>query len=114
MARVNNGYQPYFPAARPDKEFEKRFKYGIIRSEEELLDKIGDIKGKVVSVDTETKGLDFSVPNHLVGIVLSTNLILSTSNPAISKTIPSYVELKNATKLEYVISLIFSTMDQGS
>ena len=70
MAFNKMDYTHYFPAVPLDFDWESKFKYKLVESEQELKDLLGDCKGKVIAYDCETDGLDYG-RNEMIGFSFS-------------------------------------------
>lgn len=65
------GYKPFFKEAPKDVQFESSFKPELISSIADLEQRLGTVSGQVVGFDVETKTLDFSVKDPIVGFSVS-------------------------------------------
>ncbi len=70
---VLEGYKPYMNPAARDAKFDTEFKYELVDTIARFKEMTDDISGKVVAFDSETKGLDFSMPEPVVGVSWSTS-----------------------------------------
>ena len=63
-------YRHYFDPVPLDFNWEDKFKYKLIESEQELKDLLGDCTGRVMAYDCETDGLDYR-RNEMIGFSFS-------------------------------------------
>ena len=69
---VFEGYKPFLPEARPDAKFDKGFQCECVSSIARFKELTDGLANVLVAFDSETKSLDFSVKEPVVGVSWST------------------------------------------